>query len=171
MKLRKLFYIAGCCIMLASCDNSLDIEPTDQLTDASVWKTPTNAGLFLNDIYNNPELPGPQSTVFTNLPSEISNDPLDNFSDNSISGPLAGIPSYENFAQGSYGPSTPIFTPHWKNMYANIRKCNVFIKNAVRFRLRRGHQKGLLAQAKFLRAYFYKSLMDIYGGVPSLLFL
>lgn len=165
MKLRKLFYIAGCCIMLASCDNSLDIEPTDQLTDASVWKTPTNAGLFLNDIYNNLN-PGPQSTVFTNLPSEISNDPLDNFSDNSISGPLAGIPSYENFAQGSYGPSTPIFTPHWKNMYANIRKCNVFIKNVSASGFDEATKKGLLAQAKFLRAYFYKSLMDIYGGVP-----
>ncbi|MGN6510281.1 MAG: RagB/SusD family nutrient uptake outer membrane protein [Chitinophaga sp.] len=165
MKLRKLLYIAGCCIMLAACDDSLDIEPTDQLTDASVWKSPANAGLFLNDIYNSLN-PGPQSTVFTNLPSEISNDPLDNFSDNSISGPLAGIPSYQNFAQGSYGPFTPIFTPHWKNMYANIRKCNVFIKNVSASGFDDDTKKGMLAQAKFLRAYFYKSLMDLYGGVP-----
>ena len=57
-------------LFLASCsDKSLNVEPTDQLTQATVWKTSANAGLFLNDIYNNLN-PGPQSTVFTNVPSE-----------------------------------------------------------------------------------------------------
>ncbi|MRG46895.1 RagB/SusD family nutrient uptake outer membrane protein [Chitinophaga sp. SYP-B3965] len=165
MKNLHLLYIVACSLLFTACDESLDIEPTDQLTDASVWKTPTNAGLFLNDIYNSLN-PGPQSTVFTNVPSEVSNDPLDNFSDNSLSGPIAGIPSYVNFAQGSYGPSTPIFTPHWKNMYTNIRKCNVFIANVTASSFDDATKKGMLAQAKFLRAYYYKSLMDIYGGVP-----
>lgn len=165
MKNAYIVYILACSLLLAACDNSLDVEPTDQLTDASVWTTPANANLFLNDIYNSLN-PGPQSTVFTNVPSEISNDPLDNFSDNSISGPLAGIPSYQNFAQGAYGPSAPIFTPHWKNMYENIRKCNVFIKNVTPANFDEDTKKGMLAQARFLRAYFYKSLMDIYGGVP-----
>jgi len=155
----------ACTLLLAACDDSLDIRPTDQLTDEDVWATPSNANLFLNDIYNSLN-PGPQSTVFTNLPSEISNDPLDNFSDNSISGPLAGIPSYVNFAQGAYGPSAPIFTPHWKNMYANIRKCNVFIENVSAADFDEETKNGMLAQARFLRAYFYKSLIDLYGGVP-----
>ena len=165
MKKLSFLYIVAGALLFSACDESLDIEPTDQLTDASVWKTPTNAGLFLNDIYNNLN-PGPQSTVFTNVPSEISNDPLDNFSDNSISGPIAGIPSYVNFAQGSYGPSTPIFTPHWKNMYTNIRKCNVFIQNVSASSFDDATKKSFLAQARFLRAYYYKSLMDLYGGVP-----
>ncbi|MFD2886712.1 RagB/SusD family nutrient uptake outer membrane protein [Chitinophaga cymbidii] len=165
--MKNLFfrYIAAGMLLLAACDTSLDVEPTDQLTDASVWKSASNAGLFLNDIYNNLN-PGPQSTIWTNVPSEISNDPLDNFSDNSISGPLAGIPSYQNFAQGAYGPSAPIFTPHWKNMYTNIRKCNVFIQNVSAADFDDNVKKGMLAQARFLRAYFYKSLMDLYGGVP-----
>lgn len=165
MKTSRLLYIVACTLLFSACDSSLDITPTDQLTDASVWSNPTNANLFLNDIYNSLN-PGPQSTVFTNLPSEISNDPLDNFSDNSLSGPIAGIPSYVNFGQGAYGPSTPIFTPHWKNMYANIRKCNVFIQNVTASSFDDAVKKPMLAQAKFLRAYFYKSLMDIYGGVP-----
>jgi hypothetical protein len=165
MKRLRLIYIAVTACLLAACDSKLNIDPTDQLTDAAIWSSPANAGLFLNDIYNSVNA-GPQSTVFTNLPSEISNDPLDNFSDNSISGPLSGIPSYENFAQGSYGPSAPIFTPHWKNMYANIRKCNMFIKNVTPAEFDDAVKKPLLAQARFLRAYFYKSLVDIYGGVP-----
>ena len=165
----RIIYIAAAFFLFTACDGKLEIEPTDQLTDVTVWQTPANANLFLNDIYNSLN-PGPQSTVFTNVPSEISNDPLDNFSDNSISGPLAGIPSYVNFAQGAYGPSTPIFTPHWKNMYANIRQCNVFIENVSKAGFDDNTKKGMLAQARFLRAYFYKSLMDLYGGVPLITF-
>lgn len=161
----RIIYIAAATFLFTACDSKLDIAPTDQLTDVTVWQTPANANLFLNDIYNSLN-PGPQSTVFTNVPSEISNDPLDNFSDNSISGPLAGIPSYVNFAPGAYGPSTPVFTPHWKNMYANIRKCNVFIENVGKSDFDDNTKKGMLAQARFLRAYYYKSLMDLYGGVP-----
>src|SRR5690606_12205331 len=127
MKNLSLIYILVLSLLFVSCkDEALDIEPKDQLTDATVWKSPENANLFLNDIYNRLN-PGPVSSVWTALPSEISNDPLDNFSDNSVSGNLAGIPSYQNFTQGAYGPSTPIFNNHWKNMYANIRKCNILI--------------------------------------------
>ncbi|MGX5820709.1 RagB/SusD family nutrient uptake outer membrane protein [Chitinophaga lutea] len=165
MPVLRIYTLLFCMIALAACDHTLDISPTDQLNDDDVWATPQNAQLFLNDIYNSLNA-GPQSTVFTNLPSEISNDPLDNFSDNSISGPLAGIPSYQNFAQGAYGPSAPIFTPHWGNMYAAIRKCNIFIKEAGAASFDEAVKKPMVAQAKFLRAYFYKSLVDLYGGVP-----
>jgi hypothetical protein len=169
MKISRILYILTCSFLLISCnDESLDIEPTDQLTDVSVWRTPENAGLFLNDIYNSLN-PGPTSSIWTNVPSEISNDPLDNFSGNSVSGNLAGIPSYVNFAQGSYGPSTPIFNNHWRNMYENIRKCNIIITNVAASEFDDSSKRSLISQARFLRAYFYKSLVDLYGGVPLIL--
>jgi hypothetical protein len=153
-------------LAVSSCsDKSLDVTPTDQLTDATVFTSAANAGLFLNDIYNSLN-PGPWSSVYTLLPTEISNDPLDNYSDNSLSGPLASIPSYQAFANGSYGPTVPIFDKQWANMYANIRKCNLFITKTTTATFDDASKKSLIAQARFLRAYFYKSLMDIYGGVP-----
>src|SRR5690606_6945202 len=133
--------------------------PKDQLTDVSVWSSAENAGLFLNDIYNSLN-PGPVSSVWTNLPSEISNDPLDNYTDNSVSGNLAGIPSYVNFTQGAYGPSTPIFNNYWQDMYENIRKCNILIQNVSTADFNEAARKSLIAQARFLRAYYYKNLVD-----------
>lgn len=160
------FFIVPILFIICSCDDaSLNIEPKDQLTDATVWKTPENANLFLNDIYNQLN-PGPVSSVWTALPSEISNDPLDNYSDNSVSGNLAGIPSFQNFTQGAYGPSVPIFNNHWRNMYANIRKCNILIEKVSSSEFSGENKKSLISQGMFLRAYFYKSLIDIYGGVP-----
>lgn len=78
--------------MMISCrDSILEIIPKDQLTDASVWKSPENAGLFLNDIYNSLN-PGPISSIRTNVPSEISNDPFDNYSDIVLVVILQGFP-------------------------------------------------------------------------------
>jgi hypothetical protein len=91
---------------------------------------------------------------------------LDNYSDNSVSGNLAGIPSYEVFTQGAYGPSIPIFNNYWRDMYANIRKCNLLIENVSASDFAEASRKSLIAQGKFLRAYYYKCLIDLYGGVP-----
>jgi len=166
MKTLRYIIIGLLCLTTAACnDKGLDVTPTGFLSDASVFDTPADANLFLNDIYNSLN-PGPWSSVFTLLPTEISNDPLDNFTDNSVSGPLASIPSYQKFANGSYGPTVPIFDNQWKNMYANIRKCNLFITKVTATTFDVATKNSLIAQARFLRCYFYKSLIDIYGGVP-----
>jgi hypothetical protein len=169
MKAIKSIILAIVCISAVSCnDKSLDVTPTDQLTDATVFTSAANATLFLNDIYNSLN-PGPWSSVFTLQPTEVSNDPLDNYSDNSISGPIAGIPSYQAFTNDSYGPTVPIFDKQWANMYANIRKCNLFITKTTTATFDDASKKSLIAQARFLRVYFFKSLMDLYGGVPLVL--
>ena len=156
-----LIVAAGC----LSCNRMLDVKPTDQLTDDEIWKTPANADLFLNDIYNSLNA-GPWSSIWTNVPSEVSNDPLDNYSDNSLNGNIAGILSYQLFANGSYGPSNQIFGPHWSRMYANIRKCNLFLEKVAASGFANEVRIRMLAQARFLRAYYYASLVNWYGGVP-----
>ncbi len=163
--MKNIFFILTILFIAGCSEKDLDVQPTDKLTDELVWATPENANLFLNDIYNNLN-PGPWSSVYTLLPTEVSNDPLDNFSDNSVSGPLAGIPSYEKFVNGSYGPAVPIFDNHWANMYRNIRKANVCIEKVSASTFPDATKKSIIAQARFLRIYFYKSLIDLYGGVP-----
>jgi starch-binding outer membrane protein, SusD/RagB family len=83
---------------------------------------------------------------------------------------------------GSWGPfNNP--DDHWANLYAGIRKANLFLENTA------GYEKTiyrdtitdagktnynnqlrdmgwLLAEARFLRAYFYFELAKRYGGVP-----
>lgn len=164
--MKRILYILLISLVWSSCsDKDLEVTPGDMITDAAVWSTPANANLFLNDIYNS-LTPGPWSSVFTNLPTEISNDPLDNYSDNAVSGPIAGIPSYQLFANGSYGPANPIFNNQWSRAYANIRKANLFILKVGESDFAEATKKSMIAQARFLRAYFYKQLIDLYGGVP-----
>lgn len=151
-------------ITIVSCEN-LEITPSDRLSDAAIWNDPITAELFLNDIYFSLNA-GPYPTVWTNLPSEISNDPLDNFTDNTTYGPDAGPASALLFNSGSYGPSNPLFNNQWRNMYANIRKCNLFMEKVTASKFPKATKQSLMAQARFMRAYFYKQLVDLFGGVP-----
>jgi hypothetical protein len=163
--MRLLFLIAIIVSFAACSEKNLEIVPRDRLSDATVWNDAKTANLFLNDIYNNLNA-GPFVTTFTNQPSEISNDPLDNFTDNTCYGPVAGITSAKLFDPGSYGPSESLFHPMWGNMYDRIRKCNLFLEKVADAPFDEADKKVMIAQARFLRAYFYKMLIDLYGGVP-----
>src|SRR6201991_2829084 len=151
---------------LASCNkNSLNITPSNELSDATVWNTPATAQLFFNDIYNQLNA-GPFGSNSYHLPSEISNDPLEVYTDNSCYGPEAVNESFLLFDPGSYGPANDLFNPQWSKMYADIRKCNLAIEKVTASSFPDATKKSMIAQARFLRAYFYKQLIDLYGGVP-----
>ncbi|HTF30682.1 MAG TPA: RagB/SusD family nutrient uptake outer membrane protein [Flavitalea sp.] len=153
-------------IVFASCSkNELEITPTDKLSDATVWEDSATANLFLNDIYFSLNA-GPFPNVFTALPSEISNDPLDDFTDNTTYGPSSGLASAQYLDNGSNNPTTSMFQDTWTKMYANIRKCNLFIQKVTGTDFPDGTKNRMIAQARFLRVHFYRTLIDLYGGVP-----
>lgn len=164
--MKRISIIISLLVVLTSCNEELlEIQPSDQLSDALVFNSSETANLFLNDIYNNLNA-GPIGSSWLNLPTQIGNDPLADYSDNAMYGAVGGTPSYQLFDNSSYGPSTPLFNETWRKMYANIRKCNLFIEKVTAAEINENEKKGMIAEARFLRAYFYKTLIDLYGGVP-----
>ncbi|MGK6352016.1 RagB/SusD family nutrient uptake outer membrane protein [Parapedobacter sp. DT-150] len=161
---RYIILMTAACLAACS-ERELEITPTDRLSDAVIWESAETATLVLNDIYDALNA-GPIVSTWLYLPSQISNDPLENFTDNTLSGPVAGIPSREKFENNSYGPSNALFDRTWERMYANIRKCNLFLEKMETAKIDEAQKKPLIAQARFLRAHFYKTLIDLYGGVP-----
>ena len=153
---KQLFKISlGAIIMMltsfsfTSCKKFLEVTPKQQVSDATLWTSPENADLFLNNIY-------------ASVPSMATDDPWDNYSDNSLNG-QAGRVSTNVYGPGLYIPSN---TPSKWNQYTNIRKCNLFIEKATASDLPESWKKVRLAEARFLRAYFYSLLWTYYGGVP-----
>lgn len=150
-------------LIFASCEE-LEIVPTDRLSDASVWNKPEIADLFLSDVYNSLNA-GPYTSLWLDIPSEISPEPLENLTDNSMYGPDY-VPSSALFNNSSYNPSNLIYKNTWKYMYRDIRKCNLFIEKVTESEFDETTKKSFIAQARFLRVYFYKQLIGLYGGVP-----
>ena len=134
-----------------SCEKWLDISPKDSITNNSLWASTGSADLFLNNIYAG--LPGPFQTI----------DPEENFTDNAMNG-VNGQISRILYAASVYTPSN---APSYWGQYDNIRKCNLFIKGIMDSKLQEKKKKKLrLAEARFLRAYYYQLLWTHYGGVP-----
>lgn len=165
MKRYYISLIAGLMIFTSCNEKMLDITPSDGLSDATVWSDPSTANLFLNDIYNSLN-PGPYGSSWLNLPALIGNDPLADYTDDATYGPSAGTPSASLFDNSSYGPSNLLFKNTWSIMYEDIRKCNLFMEKVSGSKFDGDTKKVMMAQARFMRAYFYKSLVDLYGGVP-----
>jgi hypothetical protein len=161
-------YISISCLLLmmvsllnTSCkkslDDSLSVTPHDRLTGDVVFASTSTADLFLNDIYNS--LPDGNNWY----------DPFENWSDNSICG-YNWVNSRNEALQATYTPSTIDFGQalnlDWATNYGYIRKCNVFIANVTSSALPADYKKVRLAEARFLRAYFYHLIWMAYGGVP-----
>jgi hypothetical protein len=164
MKMKLILCIPALLILFSGCnEHLLDITPSDRLSDATVWNDSATANLFLNDIYDNLNA-GPYKSTWLNIPTQIGNDPLADFTDDATYGPLGGN-SYKLFDNSSYGPSNLLFSTTWGKMYAGIRKCNLFIEKVSASKFEDNTKKVMIAQARFLRAYFYKTLIDLYGGV------
>ena len=136
-------------VLISSCKRYLEVVPKQQVSDATLWETSDNADLFLNNIY-------------AAVPTLDVSDPWENFSDNSLNG-QAGRTSTNIYGPGIY---TPANTPNKWGQYTNIRKCNLFIEKVTASSLPEDWKKTRLAEARFLRAYFYSLLWTYHGGVP-----
>lgn len=152
--------VAGLSVaIITACSNYLDVSPTDQVSDGNLWETSNNADLFLNRIYGSLESP-------VGLP--LAEDPRENFSDNAMNS-VAGRYTRTVYALSAYNPSYT--NPGWGkahewNQYDHIRKCNLFIKNVSERNFPEDWKKARIAEARFLRAFFYHLLWTVHGGVP-----
>jgi hypothetical protein len=139
-------------------DSLLDVEPRDRLTETTLWGDKGSTTLFLNDVYEG--LPDGNNWY----------DPVENWSDNSICGfPWPGSRKIvqEMLMNPTSIPGGDVGNIYaWATNYANIRKCNVYIKNVTASNLDTDFKKTTLAEVRVLRAYYYQMLYMAYGGMP-----
>lgn len=133
-----------------SCDEYLEVIPKNTVTEGTIWNSEENANLLL---YN----------LFSGLPRNYNtNDPEDNYSDDSMND-LNYAYSRATYALSNYNPSNG---PSRWSLYNSIRACNIFIQKAEESSLAEDWKKQSIAEARFLRAFYYSELFTYHGGVP-----
>ena len=165
--LLSLFLLSG---FLISCsEDFLEVEPRDQLSDISVFSDESGADLFLLDIYNN--LPDAEKL------GGYHYDPFEAWGDNAVCRFSWSI-SWQKGVSRDYGPNTynpglynhdyPALPFIYDRMYNFIRKCNLFIKkvNENSNNFSQEWMQTRVAEARFLRAYYYHLAWMAYGGLP-----
>ncbi|GEM_PF-116470 len=163
-----VIFIFAAMFSLPSCEDVLDIEPTDRFADNIVWNDVAYIEPYISQTYRN--IPNGLTYRLLNL-SHLVDDAI----------------SYKSWAQdiqqGKLTPSSKIDvlqywtwknTWHW-NVQVNvsywkpIKLANVFMVNFKRENLTDFDPATLdrmEGEMRTIRAYSYLRLIDIYGGVP-----
>jgi hypothetical protein len=132
----------------------LDTYPEDKVSTGTFWKTEDHVKQGLMGIYTamKPDRCFGLHCMFDAL-GEIA-DGYDMF-------------AYNVVFLGTYTPNTSWLIERWSQLYDGVQRSNSFIANVSKMNSLDEELKGkYIAEAKFMRALFYFTLMDFYGGVP-----
>lgn len=148
------------CLMMAfilSCnDDFLNTKPLDKISSEATWADGPLSEAFIYNVYSFLGYGGFEEQALAALTDEAM------FTH-------AGR-NINTFTEGSETPSNVGWqsgTYEWSRMYLAIRQANVAIENLPKATFKDEALKDkLLAEAYFLRAYYYHQLTRYYGGVP-----
>ncbi|NQX41598.1 Starch-binding associating with outer membrane [Pedobacter steynii] len=150
MKKTTIICFAAALMSLSACKKSfLDKEPLDKYSTTTLWKSSADALAVLNGCYNNWE--DGYNVMY-----------LDCASDNAY-----GQFVWEGFTSIGNGFLSATDTDannRWK--YVNIQRCNWFLANVDPTPMDETLKRRIKAEARFLRAYQYFILTQLYGDVP-----
>lgn len=161
MKARKniLIYILVMGFVTFSCQESfLDETPQDFYSADNAYVTPADFNAAVNKLYDNV-----RHEFYTNGEDQ----PYDFMygTDLAHSGEFNSSARFENYAiQLDPTATTPLV--HWNNLYKTIANTNTILGRLGASKLTDDQKKVVEAQAKFFRAFAYRTLAYLYGGVP-----
>lgn len=158
MKIKYIFLLLVA-LTVSSCEDILDLQPLDSVSDAAVWTDPELLQLYVNSRYD--ELPhgyvqwagGLRLTSLTDESYDIHQGPR----------------LLNQYTQGEVTPTNMhLFGGFWIQAYSAIRNLNIFLENVDPAVGNPERTAQLIAQVRFLRAWFYTELFVRYGAVPLL---
>lgn len=163
MKKALLYFsaIALCCGTSVSCDDVLNIDPSDRFSPASVWE---NSEALEQYVYGFYALLKEKVEVY-----DAANF-TDAYSDIMKSGSWDQYNHAYNYAllQEAYFNSDSAGPFEcWSNNYGRIRRHNEFLRDAPDYISLHGEEfiTRRMAEVRFMRAFAYYQLIRVYGGV------
>lgn len=152
MKIIK--YISLFCIniaVLVGCQSDLmDLTPYDKVGSGNMWTSENLTDMGVVGIYN------------ILRASNVGGD-LYRFESYGVS---ASCRDAQGFMVGSITSDAGMFAGYWKTHYEGISRANDAIKNIPEAPVSDEKKSRLIAESKFLRAFFYYKLNMVFKGVP-----
>ncbi|GAA6257331.1 RagB/SusD family nutrient uptake outer membrane protein [Bacteroides sp. f07] len=154
LKIAIITLLAG--ITMASCD-FLEKEPT-KLTPENYFNTPEEASSFLTGIYSVLSQPTFYGGDYMYL---VAGDDLSHY------GGSGRGPASTGLICNNATTSDNAVTSFWYVLYAGINRANMFLENIDQVEgFATGVKEQYIAEARFLRAFYYFNLVECWGDVP-----
>lgn len=163
-KLIAYIIVIQAIIISSSCNKDLlDKNPLAQLSQGTFWKSQSDADLALASCYNF-LCYGNNATSTSSAGAGFGGASMywEALSDNGYTNSTAG--SFGNVALGNLQSTTGgILTDEYKNNYQAISACNIFLANIGKVPLSTSIRNQYIGEVRFLRAYSYYLLTQLYG--------
>lgn len=143
--------------IITGCKNELDISNPNTPTTANFWKTAGDAQLGINAVYSTFHRPGLCRWYF--FITVIRSDEGFSSSPNSDI-----VNNYDAFNITDYNYSSTVSL--WQDLYIGINRANQVLDNVPAITMDDTKKQQLLAEAYFLRGFFYYTLATLWGNVP-----
>lgn len=158
MKFKRILQITPFILMISACSDFLNEELKGTYSNATFYKTEKHALLAINGVYNT------VSFVSTDNALWVFGDVV---SDDAVKGGLAGDQSDIQFLEEfNYSSNNGYIEKIWKRYYEGISRANYLLYYGPSIQMDEGLKNRILGEAKFLRAYLYFNLVNIFGEIP-----
>lgn len=157
---KKFVTILAISLLFTACKKSfLDRSPQDAYSNASLWTSASDATAALAGVYNGQSVTyADESTGWADATWIVY---LDCASDNAYNQyPWEGFQAYGN---GTVNPSTGDASAY---NYTGITRANFFLANIGKTPMDAALKANMIAQVRFIRAYEYFLMSQLYGDVP-----
>ncbi|MDQ3395882.1 MAG: RagB/SusD family nutrient uptake outer membrane protein, partial [Bacteroidota bacterium] len=158
MKIITKIFLTICLFLTIGCSDFLDEELVGNYSNSTFYKTESHAILAVNGIYN--------------ITSFISTDNAlwvfgDVVSDDAVKGGNAGDQSDIQFLEEfNYSNNNGFLEKIWKHYYEGISRANYLLYYGNDINMDPELKNRIMGEAKFLRAYLYFQLVNIFGEIP-----
>lgn len=145
-------------LSLSGCSDFLDETPKGSYTTENFYKIEEHAFLALTGVYNK------AAFVSTDNALWVFGDVV---SDDAVKGGSAGDQSEIEFLEEfDYSSNNGYLLKIWTDYYEGITRANYLLYYADNIDMDADLKARVLGEAKFLRAYFYFNLVNIFGEIP-----
>ena len=161
--LYKYCFAAALLLSTASCKKYLDLDITNpnRVDESNFWKNETDALQGLNAVYGNFYRNGSPGSRWTPFYMDIRSD--DGYS-TSPWNELRSVGAL-NITQYSFEVNYDTWWHHWRGVY----RANQVLARVPEIEMDQALKTRYIAEAKFLRALYYYSLVTIWGSIPLIL--
>lgn len=150
MKLHKILGILAIGVAAVSC-NDLEQAPSNKFTDKNYWTSPARAQNVVNMAYNQ----------MYNANWFWTDESL---SDNVVDGNR--VSEARLMRRGMATPSLGTYSSQWSDIYGGLKTCHVFLDHVSLMNMDETLRSRMIAEIRFVRAFLYFRLTNLYGAVP-----
>ena len=143
----SFFLLTGC--------YDMEQYPADKVSSGSFWKDEADAKEGMMGVYNSLKKDASFRIYYTR----------DCLSDIGV-GLNWGVYGFIEVAQGQSNSTTGVFKSVWQSLYDGIARANTLITNVESVDMDKNLTNQYIAEARFMRAFFYNELLNLYGGIP-----